>query len=461
MRYGIDEETLIAYGDIIRDAKGEKKLFEWNSNDETETYTAESDGRTGVVLTLPEGFTKDNIINVEPTNFAVVIDYLDNDGSWQLYLQKTFKLSEFKTAIDEILNLSNTRKIGIYFYSITKEIIIITDVPISDNQKFRYGYTPIEMVDEFQDMADNFTPEEDRVIYSGNYLHYNNNLISHFEKYGLVQGDKTIGLNYTNTFNSATKLIKAANIDIRPNRMDSFFCYCTNLEEIDWDTVNIDTSVLNTSPNSCSYMFAYCYKLRYIKPEVLRTLYNTATSASNVPTYNMFQNCFSLDEARKVPLSRGTISSSGSNYFYYFVTNCCRLKTLTFDTNDDGTPLVLKFKGATLEISSYVGYTAKTSYMTSSNYAGLTTATQVTDATTYAALKDNPDYWTTLLAYSRYNKDSALETIQSLPDTSAYGTNTIKFKGTSGSATDGGAINTLTADEIAIATAKGWTVSMA
>lgn len=65
---------------------------------------------------------------------------------------------------------------------------------------------------------------------------------------------------------------------------------------------------------------------------------------------------------------------------------------------------------------------------------------------------------------SVYNHDSAVETINSLPDTSAYlatagGTNTIKFKGEAGSATDGGAINTMTEEEIAVATAKGWTVS--
>lgn len=66
---------------------------------------------------------------------------------------------------------------------------------------------------------------------------------------------------------------------------------------------------------------------------------------------------------------------------------------------------------------------------------------------------------------SVYNHDSAVETINSLPDTSAYlasagGTNTIKFKGASGSATAGGAINTLTEAEIAVATAKGWTVTL-
>ena len=67
--------------------------------------------------------------------------------------------------------------------------------------------------------------------------------------------------------------------------------------------------------------------------------------------------------------------------------------------------------------------------------------------------------------YSRYNHDSAVETINSLPDTSEYlaangGTNTIKFKGAAGSKTDGGAINTLTEEEIAVAAAKGWTVTL-
>ena len=67
--------------------------------------------------------------------------------------------------------------------------------------------------------------------------------------------------------------------------------------------------------------------------------------------------------------------------------------------------------------------------------------------------------------YSRYNHNSAVRTINSLPDTSAYlatagGTNTIKFEGQSGASTDGGAINTLTEEEIAVATAKGWSVAL-
>ena len=90
---------------------------------------------------------------------------------------------------------------------------------------------------------------------------------------------------------------------------------------------------------------------------------------------------------------------------------------------------------------------------------------QIKDDATYQALKNDPDSWTIDINYSKYNHDSAVETINSLPDTSAYiatagGTNTIKFKGGSGAKTDGGAISTLTEEEIAIAAAKGWTVTL-
>ena len=96
------------------------------------------------------------------------------------------------------------------------------------------------------------------------------------------------------------------------------------------------------------------------------------------------------------------------------------------------------------------------------NYnSGITVDKRVIDDTTYQALKNDPDWYSLDVNYSRYNHDSAVNTINSLPDCSASGgTNTIKFKGESGALTDGGAINTLTEEEIAVATAKGWTVSL-
>ena len=89
---------------------------------------------------------------------------------------------------------------------------------------------------------------------------------------------------------------------------------------------------------------------------------------------------------------------------------------------------------------------------------------RVENDTTYAALKNTDDWWSSDINYSRYNHNSAVETINSLPNTKPYldangGTNTIIFKGNAGAKTDGGAINTLTDAEIAVATAKGWTVS--
>ena len=87
------------------------------------------------------------------------------------------------------------------------------------------------------------------------------------------------------------------------------------------------------------------------------------------------------------------------------------------------------------------------------------------DDATYNLYKNDPDARAQTLEYSFYNHDAALETIRSLPYAQMVDIpdselqNVIKFYGESGSATDGGAINTLTTAEIAIATNKNWTVS--
>ena len=98
--------------------------------------------------------------------------------------------------------------------------------------------------------------------------------------------------------------------------------------------------------------------------------------------------------------------------------------------------------------------------------SGITIDKCIYNDETYQALKDDPDNYICGTEaenphyYSRYDKASAIRTINSLPDVSASGgTNTIKFKGEAGLRTDGGAINTMTEEEIAVATAKGWTVS--
>ena len=117
--------------------------------------------------------------------------------------------------------------------------------------------------------------------------------------------------------------------------------------------------------------------------------------------------------------------------------------------------------GQVLDFSK-VGYSHSDAY----NYRpNGTSKNLIKDDITYQTFKDDPNTWTGKLEYAFYNHDSAVETINSLPDTSAFltekgGTNTIKFTGKAGSKTDGGAINTMTAEEIAVAAAKGWTVTL-
>ena len=176
--------------------------------------------------------------------------------------------------------------------------------------------------------------------------------------------------------------------------------------------------------------------------------------------YSAFKGCSSLDEIVGLPVPDRTYTS---NMFMYTFNECYRLKNMIFSTSG-GQPYVVKWKNQEISLNESFGYTNAPGTIINYN-SGITADKNVTDDATYQALKNDPDWFTTNIAYSRYNHDSAVATINSLPDTSAYlatagGTNTIKFKGTAGSSTDGGAINTLTAEEIAVATAKGWTVTL-
>lgn len=140
--------------------------------------------------------------------------------------------------------------------------------------------------------------------------------------------------------------------------------------------------------------------------------------------YNLFNQCSSLQEVRDLPIVYGINSEVKQNFFSGMVNQIEKLSSFTFEPNQ------------TARLSNQILYLASAGY---TYYGG------------------NPKN-------SVYNHDSAVETINSLPDTSAFlaeagGTNTIKFKSDQGANTEGGAIGNLTAEEIAVAAAKGWTVA--
>ena len=255
------------------------------------------------------------------------------------------------------------------------------------------------------------------------------------------------------------------NLDV--GAINNLFYDCYRLRNIpdnfasswSWNSLEEFTSAYGGNQSN---MFGYCYSLRSIPMNIIKSG-NPYANHNYSYFYNGFNYCYVVDELINLPIpyTKATWTSNAFNKTFDF---CYRLKNLTFALQDNGSPFIVKWKSQIIDLSNYVGYSSDSDRCTDYN-SGITADKEVTDDTTYQALKDDPDWFTTNVAYSRYNHDSAVETINSLPDTSAYlaekgGTNTIKFKGASGSATDSGAINTLTEEEIAVATARGWTVTL-
>ena len=255
-----------------------------------------------------------------------------------------------------------------------------------------------------------------------------------------------------------------------PNGISSMFSNCHKLRNIPedyFDTWNFNK--INTGAyNSVSNMFYNCYSLRAISPKILSYFCNETVNKSSYYCfyYSSFGYCYVLDELIDMPVAIGITATT--NMFNSTFSSCCRIKNLIFATQEDGTPYTVNWKNQSINLGSgvYFGYTQGQMYTKILDYnSGITKDKEVYDDATYQALKNDPDWYANGIKYSRYNHDSAVATINSLPDTSAYlatagGTNTIIFMGQSGELTDGGAINTLTPEEIAVATAKGWTVTI-
>lgn len=227
-------------------------------------------------------------------------------------------------------------------------------------------------------------------------------------------------------------------------------------------------SFINTAEFGQHYLgalFSSCGSLRTVPTWFYQFRLNPESTyyiyASYSIYYRPFYDCRVLDEALNIPVWKCTVPQT-KPMFDGVVQVCSRLKDFTFETNEDSTPVVTEWKSQVLDMTSNVGWASNSGAIT---LYGITADKEVKDDATYQALKDDPDWFTTKVEYSRYNHDSAVRTINSLPDTSAYlatagGTNTIKFKKAAGSKTDGGAISTLTDAEIAVAAAKGWTVTL-
>jgi hypothetical protein len=237
------------------------------------------------------------------------------------------------------------------------------------------------------------------------------------------------------------------------------FSSCKNLREIPYDY--LDTFVADgywearealkaTGKQNC---FKECFSLRNM-PNVLPFANYGGTGYYNSAYNQLFYRCHAMDEITDLIVEPMAYTS---NAFRNTFEGCSRVKNITFETNEDGSPIAINWKNQTIDLNALP--TNTTAGMILNYNSGITADKEVKDAVSYEALKNDDDWFTTKLDYWRYNRTSAVATINSLPDVSAGSGNTIKFKGAAGALTDGGAINTMTEEEIAVATAKGWTVS--
>lgn len=270
-------------------------------------------------------------------------------------------------------------------------------------------------------------------------------------------------ISCSSLFHGCSQLTVLPEVTVKPFTFSGMFRDCYYLREIpDSYSETFDFTYLNSSGGGCNSNFDQCYSLRKIPSGFLKKIYCPSTNKARHLYYYGFRSCYCLDEIVGLPI--GTVVISG-NAFTDTFTRIMRAKNVIFDTNEDGTAKTAQWSNQTIDLQTAGHSTLSVSEFLNYN-SGITADKEVIDDATYAALKNDPDWFTEYGRYSRYNKTSAIATINSLPDTSAYiaangGTNTIKFKGEAGSATDGGAINTMTEEQIAVATAKGWTVSFA
>lgn len=266
-------------------------------------------------------------------------------------------------------------------------------------------------------------------------------------------------------FEAGAQLREAPLIILNPDTITKItfsimFYNCYRLTDIDYDYfTNMINPVkhLNIEPYVYN-LFKNCHSLRKL-PDLSIFNGDEPSNFGYCVWNSLAASCYALDELKNLPVI------SDNPYYSYnpagsLATYCNRLKSLTFQP---GAPIKLGSK-CVLNLSTYVGYAnAPSNILNYSDITGITEDKRVIDDATYQALKDDPDWWTTDINYSRYNHNSAVETINSLPQMDGGVLNyvaTIQFEGGAGALTDGGAINTLTEEEIAVATAKNWTVSL-
>ena len=494
-RYSIDGQILTDIGDAIRSKVGETEYRDIPY--ESKDYRLD---RTHFYYDQYLSIPVDGAVSMQVTP----ISYVSYSGDFQIYAVNCTipeTITAYGTEPFMMTNFTSSDHVGLhhlisgdsglkYNFSVIRYDADGNVIPFVANEEVPKTMTPERMADEINNMPTPPTVDELKLTGNFAYRFYGNGWQWFIEKYGSqITTENITGLDYAfqscnseipfdlNCCDSPTNAPSAFSYyqystvpmihKLVPSGMKGMFQGSAIVrfpegfgEDWDWSYMQ---SLTDQYSGDKSGIFNNCFKLREL-PMILLQYGNPYIRYSYHQYQNMCTNCYVLDEIVGLPNphNAGTYyeTSTSRNIFNNMLNNCTRLKEFTF-AEMDGANWALQI----LDLSAYVGWDSGMGYPATSG--GLSQSFKVRDDASYQALKDNPNWWTSSFSFSRYNHDSAVNTINSLPDCSAYqassgkGANTIKFKGGAGSATDGGAINTLTEEEIAVAAAKGWTVAFA
>lgn len=241
------------------------------------------------------------------------------------------------------------------------------------------------------------------------------------------------------------------------NRLTNLFSSGSSIELIPDDLFSTGTEfICKTTNDNYSGIFSGCSALKKL-PLWFKNMTFTINKDTNYNTYSSvyydtFRDCYALKELT-LPIFPAPAKLK-SNCFVSTFQDVRSMRKFVFAPPPAGNESVLWAK-QTINLANYdCGF-----------YPSASGSKVIYDDETYNLYKNDPDARVRTLEYSFYNHDAALETIRSLPYAQMVDVpdselqNVIKFYGKSGEKTDGGAINTLTTAEIAIATNKNWTVS--
>lgn len=207
--------------------------------------------------------------------------------------------------------------------------------------------------------------------------------------------------------------------------------------------------------------FDSCSNLRTL-PEFPAT-YSYSGTFDAYGYYETFRGCYSLDKIEGLPVTLESATANDDMFSDCFY-GCYRLSEMTFQVKPDGTPYKCNWSNQYLGLFE-VGYGFNSGMC--NEYNGLSKNDErYLSASGWVNENINierpDDWWASSSQYGRYNHDSAVRTINSLPDCSSGTNNIIHLRRDSGMMNGPNANNscgTLTEAEIAVATAKGWTVS--